>query len=201
MNNPKIAIFASGTGTNFTAIHAAIMERTLHASIEVLICDQANAPVIAKAEQRGIPTFIFSAKDYKTKAEYEQKILEILELHQIEWLILAGYMRLLGDTLLTAYPQKIINIHPSLLPKYKGKDAILQAYNAQETQYGVTVHYVDAGMDTGAIIAQAVLPVKSNTTLTEIEMKIHQIEHQLFSQVLEEVMNKGVKPNEKKSIN
>lgn len=187
MTKPNIAIFASGTGTNFAAIADAIDERRLSAQITLLICDRKDAAVIQKAEERQIPVLVFNAKDYDSKNSYEQMLLAELEKYNVDWLILAGYMRLIGQTLLTAYDKKIVNIHPSLLPKFPGKDAIKQAFDAKEKTYGITIHYVDEGMDTGEIIAQASFTPKGLQTLTGIENMMHQLEHELYPQTLAEL--------------
>ena len=110
--------------------------------------------------------------------------------HQIDFIILAGYMRLIGDTLLNAYENKIVNIHPSLLPAFPGKDAIGQAYRAGVKVTGVTVHYVDAGMDTGPIIAQQAVEVAYGDTEDMIAEKIHKVEHVLYPKVIQELVSK-----------
>lgn len=181
----KLAIFASGTGSNFAALLTAIDEGSLSAKVTLLVCDKVGAPVIEKAKRKSISTFVFTPKAYNTKARYEEAILNNLKKHQVDWVILAGYMRLIGPVLLTAYDGRIINIHPSLLPKYKGKDAIERAFNAGEKEIGVSIHYVDAGMDTGEVITQEAIPLTGEETLLEVKAKIHQVEHRLYPETLE----------------
>lgn len=183
----KIAVFASGSGTNFQAIMDAIKVGALEAQIGILICDRQGAMCIERAESEGIPTFAFSAKDYKDKAAYEQDILLKLHEQNIEFIVLAGYMRLIGHTLLTAFQGKIVNIHPSLLPAFQGKDAIGQALQANATTTGVTVHFVDEGMDTGPIIDQQAVTIDEGETKESLEMKIHAIEHKLYPTVLQKL--------------
>lgn len=180
----NIAIFASGTGSNFDALMTAIENGDLPANVKLLVCDKKSAKVIEKAEKKGIPTLVFSAKDYASKADYEAMIVDHLQQHGIEWVVLAGYMRLLGETLLGAYPNKIINIHPSLLPAYKGKDAVQQALAAGEKTVGVSIHYVDAGMDTGQLIAQESIHLTGRETEPEVMEMVHHIEHQLYPRTL-----------------
>jgi phosphoribosylglycinamide formyltransferase, formyltetrahydrofolate-dependent len=184
----KIAIFASGMGTNFTAIADSIKEGSLNAQIAVLVCDKPKATVIRKAEKLRIPTFVFSAKDYNSKAEYETEIAQLLKEKKVEWLVLAGYMRLIGETLLATYENKIVNIHPALLPKFPGKDAIRQSFEAKEKIVGATIHYVDSGMDTGKIISQASIKLTGRESLETVAAKIHAIEHILFPQTLSELL-------------
>lgn len=181
----KIAIFASGTGSNFEALLTAIDEGRLQAKATLLVCDKTGAPVIEKAKARAIPTFVFTPKAYGSKAQYEEAILNALKDHHVDWVILAGYMRLIGPVLLAAYEGRIINIHPSLLPKYKGKDAIERAFSAGEKEIGVSIHYVDAGMDTGEVITQEAIPLTGKETLPEVKAKIHQVEHRLYPKTLE----------------
>lgn len=180
----KIAIFASGTGSNFDALVAAIERGELSASVELLVCDRRSAKVLEKAKAKGIPTLLFSGKEYASKAEYEAMIVEALHEHQVEWIVLAGYMRLLGETLLNAYPNRIINIHPSLLPAYKGKDAVGQALAAGERVLGVSIHYVDAGMDTGELIAQESINLTGRENKEEVMEMVHHVEHQLYPKTL-----------------
>lgn len=180
----KIAIFASGTGSNFDALAQAIDEGHLNAEIQLLVCDQKQAKVIEKAKKRGIETLVFTAKEFASKADYEAMIVTALQKAGVEWVVLAGYMRLLGPTLLEAYPMHIINIHPSLLPAYKGKDAVAQAIEAGERKVGVSIHYVDEGMDTGQLIAQEAIQLTGREQLEEVLQMIHHVEHRLYPQTL-----------------
>ena len=183
----KIAVFASGSGTNFQAIIDAINAGALEAQIEILICDRKGAKCISRAETAGIPTFAFSAKDYVDKTGYEQDILLKLKEHDVEFIVLAGYMRLIGQTLLSAFQGKMVNIHPSLLPSFQGKDAIGQALEANAATTGVTVHFVDEGMDTGPIIEQQAVTIVDGETKESLELKIHEIEHKLYPAVLQKI--------------
>ena len=187
MSKVKAAVFASGTGSNFQAI---IEDKTLPCEVVLLVCDRPSAPVIAKAQRQGIKTFVFSAKDYESKEAYEQEIVDVLKRNEIEWVFLAGYMRLLGQTMLDAYEGKILNIHPSLLPAFPGKDSIARAFEAGVAETGVTVHYVDGGMDTGPVIAQEVVEVLPGDPLESLEARIHEVEHRLYPKVIKELLQK-----------
>ena len=180
MVGPNIAIFASGTGSNFEVI----AEADLDCRIALLVCDKPQAPVIQKAHKLGVETLVLDPKQFLTKAAYEEKILFELKERQVSWVFLAGYMRLIGGTLLHAYPKRIINIHPSLLPDFPGKDSIKQAFDRKIKTTGVTVHYVDQGMDTGPVIAQRSLEVNPDETLESLTIRIHEIEHALYPEVI-----------------
>ncbi|USJ85521.1 phosphoribosylglycinamide formyltransferase [Lactiplantibacillus pentosus] len=187
----QIAVFASGNGTNFVALHQAIAARQLPATIALLVCDQPQAPVIAKARALQVPVLIVDFHDYANKAAAEEIILTALQARQIDAVLLAGYMRIIGATLLTAYPHKIINLHPALLPKFPGRHGIEDAFAAGVSETGVTIHYIDAGIDTGQIIAQQTVPVKADDTLATLATRIHDCEHQFYPDVLQTLINEG----------
>jgi phosphoribosylglycinamide formyltransferase 1 len=180
----KIAVFASGSGSNFQAIVDAVKEGQLEATISLLVCDKVGAFAAERARKENIPTFVFDVKEYSSKKDYEMDILKNLKKYDIDFIVLAGYMRLIGSTLLDAFEGKIINIHPSLLPAFPGKDAIGQALEAKVKISGVTIHFVDAGMDTGPIIAQKAIEISENETKDSLQNKIHQIEHELYPKVI-----------------
>ncbi|MBM7692684.1 phosphoribosylglycinamide formyltransferase-1 [Peribacillus deserti] len=186
----KIAVFASGSGSNFESIANAIQVKQLNAEISLLVCDNPKAYVIQRAKQQQIPAFIFSPKDYENKEAFETRILDKLEEYQVDFIVLAGYMRLIGSTLLSAYSKRIVNIHPSLLPSFPGKDAIGQAFQAGVKVTGVTVHFVDEGMDTGPIIAQKAVDVRNGDTRDTLQARIQEVEHRLFPAVLQELLQK-----------
>lgn len=180
----NLAVFASGTGTNFEAIADAIEAGQLKAKLTLVVVDKQNAPVIEKARQRGIDVFAFNPKDYSSKPDYEREIIAQCQAHHVDFIALAGYMRLLSPLMLEAYDQRIVNIHPSLLPAFKGKDAIGQAIDYGVKVMGVTIHYVDASMDGGRIIAQRVFAVQPQWSKEEIEAQVHAIEHVLYPETL-----------------
>lgn len=185
MSKIKACVFASGTGSNFDSI---MKTDQLPCEIALLICDKAGAKVIEKAEKYGVPTFVFDPKAYDSKASYEERIKQELEKRDISWIFLAGYMRIVGQTLLQAYEGKIVNIHPSLLPNFPGKDAIGQAFQAGVKETGVTVHYIDEGIDTGPIIAQEKVPILEDDTEETLKTRIQKVEHQLFPSVIKQLL-------------
>ena len=183
----RLAVFASGNGSNFQAIADAIKEGKLEADICLVVCDRKDTYVIERARMENIPVFSFSAKQYENKVGYEREILDELHIHGVEFIILAGYMRLIGSTLLGEYSHRIVNIHPSLLPAFPGKDAIGQAFKAKVKETGVTIHYVDEGMDTGPIIAQEVVPILNGDTKDILQKRIQELEHDLYPKILHQL--------------
>lgn len=184
----KIACFASGSGSNVEALFEAIEEGRLHATIELVVCDQKQAKVIERARARNCDVFVFTAKEYPDKQTFEREIVSELQRRNVERIILAGYMRLIGDVLLSHYAGRIVNIHPSLLPAFPGKDAIGQAFRGGVKITGVTIHIVDEGMDTGPIIAQEAVRITEDMTRETLQQAIQQVEHGLYPQVIEEWM-------------
>lgn len=181
----KIAIFASGSGSNYEAIMKDYKESAWQSSeIALLVCDQPQAYVIERAEKWGTPTFVLSPKECESKEAYEQAILARLQEFNVDFIVLAGYMRLLGRTLLQPYQGSIINIHPSLLPAFTGKDAIGQAIKYGVRLSGVTIHYVDEGMDTGPIIYQQAVAVDEDETKESLAQKIQTIEHGVYPRIV-----------------
>ena len=183
----RIAIFASGSGTNFEAIAEACADGRVAAEPVLMVCDKPGAKVIERAARRGIETFVFSAKDYASKADFEREIAALLEARGVELVCLAGYMRLVGDVMLEAYGGRIINIHPSLLPAFKGAHAIRDAFEYGVKVFGVTIHYVDATLDGGRIIAQQAFAYDGDD-IDELESMIHAVEHELYPRTIDKLI-------------
>lgn len=184
----RLAVFASGFGSNFKAIQEAIDKEILNATIELLVSDKPKCLAIERAKHLDIEVFSFSARNYKDKETYELEILKRLNDNDIDLVVLAGYMKIVGPTLLQGFKGKILNIHPSLLPSYKGKDAIGQAINAKASFTGVTVHYVNAELDSGKIIAQERIDISNMKSRLEVEVNIHEIEHRLYPETIKKVL-------------
>ena len=187
----KIAVFASGNGSNFQAIIDVVQNGELKADIALLVCDKPGAFAVERANAARIPTFSFNPKEFSSKEAYEKVIAEQLTSYGVEFIVLAGYMRLLGPTLLGEYSGRIVNIHPSLLPAFPGKDAIGQALEAKEKWTGVTIHYVDEGMDTGPIIVQERVAISDKETRESLQQKIQNIEHKLYPSILQMLLMRG----------
>ena len=186
----KIAVFASGFGSNFQAIIEAVKQQTLNADIALLVSDNPSSKAVERANAAGIDAFTFCAKDYAGKAAYEQAVLAELQKRQVEYIVLAGYMRIIGPTLLEAFPMRIINLHPALLPSFPGAHGIADAYNYGVKVFGITIHFVDEGVDTGKIINQFAFHAEDDDTLETIETKIHQLEHQHYPETVDKTINR-----------
>ena len=189
MNKPKlkIAVFASGYGSNFEAIAKACQSGELEAEVVLMVCDKPTARVNALADELGVERMTFSAKDYASKAEYEAEIVESCKALGVELICLAGYMRLVGETLMEAYEGRMINIHPSLLPSFAGKDAVERAMEWGVKVYGATIHYVDSTLDGGKIIAQRAIPYEGDS-IDELMAMIHPLEHQLYIDTIKKLI-------------
>lgn len=176
----RIAVFASGNGSNFQVIAEQF-------EVTFLFSDRRNAYVLERAEKLGVPAFTFELKEFADKQAYEEALIQLLDQHQIDLVVLAGYMKIVGPTLLAQYEGRIINIHPAYLPEFPGAHGIEDAWNADVAESGVTVHWVDSGIDTGQIIKQIRVPRLADDTLETFESRIHEAEYQLYPAVLEEL--------------
>ena len=176
----NIAVFASGRGTNFMAVARAIKKGALTAHLALLVCDNSSAPVIAKAKRSKVKVALVERKDFASGEDFENKIIQHLEESHIDLIVLAGFMRMLSPRLVGRYQNKIINIHPALLPSFKGAEGISDAFAYGVKVTGVTVHFVDEEMDHGPIIAQAPVKIDEADTLERLEAKIHKVEHKLY---------------------
>ena len=184
----KIAIFASGSGSNFEAIAQACLKGRINADVALCVCDHPGAFVTERAKRLDIPVLELRPKNFSSKVEYEQTILKELKNSKVEFICLAGYMRIIGEVLLKEYEGRIVNIHPSLLPAFPGVDAIGQALDYGVKVFGVTVHYVDETLDGGKIISQAAIPYDGNER-EELEKMIHAHEHVLYVSTLKNILN------------
>lgn len=183
----RLAVFASGSGTNFEAIVRACEQGELAAEVVLMVCDKPGAKVVERAAQHGVEAFVFAPKQYATKADYEREIVRRLDAAGVELVCLAGYMRIIGDELLGAYGGRIINIHPSLLPAFRGAHAIEQALEYGVKVFGVTIHYVDSELDGGRIIAQRAFPYEGSD-IEELEPMIHAVEYPLYVETIKKLI-------------
>ena len=183
----RLAVFASGSGTNFEAIVRACEQGELAAEVVLMVCDEPGAKVVERAAQHGVEAFVFAPKQYASKADYEREIVRRLDAAGVELVCLAGYMRIIGDELLGAYGGRIINIHPSLLPAFRGAHAIEQALEYGVKVFGVTIHYVDSELDGGRIIAQRAFPYEGND-IEELEPMIHAVEYPLYVDTIKKLI-------------
>ena len=183
----QLAVFASGTGTNFEAIARACAEGAIPADVAVMVCDKPGAAVIEKAARCGVETFVFSPKDYPSKAAFEADIVKVLNAKKVDLVCLAGYMRIVGETLLQAYEGRIVNIHPSLLPSFKGAHAVEDAVAYGVKVYGITIHWVNADLDGGKIIAQRAFDYDGDDP-AEVHRIGQTIEHALYIETINKLI-------------
>ena len=176
----NIAVFASGRGSNFAAIIRAAKKGTIKANLSLLVCDNPKAGAIARAKRAGIKIALVKEKDFAGKKEFEEKIIQYLEENKIDLIAMAGFMRILSPEFVQKYQGKIINIHPALLPSFKGAHGIKDAFEYGVKITGVTVHFVDEEMDHGPIILQKKLEIEEDDTMESLEAKIHKAEHKLY---------------------
>lgn len=179
---PRLGILGSGSGTNCQAILDAIDSGSLKAQVVVVLSDNPAARILDRARARNIPAKIIDCRGFKSKFpdEAQQETAEILIDYEVDLVCLAGFMRLVRKPLLTAFPRRIVNIHPSLLPSFPGLEAWAQAVRAGAQESGCTVHYVDAGMDTGPVLGQARVPVLPDDTPESLHARIQIQEHILY---------------------
>ena len=169
----RLAVFASGSGTNFEAIARACADGRLDAEVALMVCDKPGAAVVARAERFGVPSFVASPKEFGSKAAFEQEVIRRMDAAGIDLVCLAGYMRIISDVLLDAYGGRIINIHPSLLPAFKGAHA--------------TIHWVNADLDGGKIIAQRAFEYDGNDP-EEVHRIGQKIEHALYVETSDKLL-------------
>ena len=191
MRPPRVAILGSGKGSNFVALHEAIIAGQLEAEIVLVASDLPDAPILARAASFGLPTATLLPSPFKTKLSPAGDIalVELLRRHEAEWVVLAGYMRVVKEPLLSAFPDRVINIHPSLLPAFRGLRAWEQAIAAGVIETGCTVHFVNQEVDAGAVIAQQRVPILAGDTPASLHARIQAAEHELYPAALRKVFS------------
>ncbi|MBN1354106.1 MAG: phosphoribosylglycinamide formyltransferase [Candidatus Omnitrophica bacterium] len=180
----NIAVFVSGNGTNLQAIIDAVSCGDIRATIAIVVSDNKSAYALTRARKAGIETFVLDPKDFKSKEDYDKEIIKELEKKDIDLVVLAGFMRLVSAVFVKKYENRIMNIHPSLLPSFKGTHAIKDAFDYGAKKTGVTVHFVDDKLDHGPIILQEAVDVNKEDTIHTLEEKIHKIEHRLYPEAI-----------------
>ena len=180
----NIAVFASGRGTNFGAIIRAAKLGKIKANLSLLVCDTPKAGAIGRAKRAGVKIALIKREDFTNKEDFENKIIAHLEENKIDLIVLAGFMRMLSPEFVGRYTSRILNIHPALLPSFKGAEAIKDAFDYGVKVTGVTVHFVDEKMDHGPVILQQAVEIQENDTLESLEKRIHKIEHHLYPEAI-----------------
>ena len=175
-----LAVLASGQGTNFEALARAAQRQELGGTIALLLTDRPRAPVVERARTLGIEALALPCGRFRTRIEDEGPWVDALRRHGVEFLLLAGFMRRLHEPLLRTYEDRILNIHPSLLPAFPGLDPISQAFEHGVKVTGCTVHLVDGTLDGGPILAQAAVEVREDDSLESLETRVHEAEHRLY---------------------
>ncbi|RAP24833.1 phosphoribosylglycinamide formyltransferase [Candidatus Marinamargulisbacteria bacterium SCGC AG-343-K17] len=185
----KLGILISGRGSNMTAIHQNTQSGQLNAQIAVVISNKPDAEGLVFARENGIPTHVFEPKNYTDRDAYEHDVVSCLQSLDVDLVVLAGYMKLVGDPMLKAYEGRMVNIHPSLLPSFKGLNAQQQALEYGVKITGCTAHYVIRDVDAGPIILQSAVPVLDDDTDDSLSARILDKEHEVFSKAIQVALN------------
>ncbi len=186
---PSVAFLISGRGSNMVAIIKKVKEGKLKIKPAIVFSDNPGADGLKSAEKAGIPVSAFPPADFPTREDYENTLVNTLKKHGTEWVVAAGYMRLLKKPVIEAFPGKILNIHPSLLPAFAGLNAQQQTIDAGVKITGCTVHFVDMGMDTGPIVMQTAVPVEETDTVESLSRKILHAEHDTYWRAIKKVVS------------
>lgn len=181
----NFAVFASGHGSNLQAIIRAVKAGRIKANLQLVVCDRADAYAIVHAQRAQITAIYINPKRFKTREAFDREVIKFLKREKIDFIALAGYMRLLSGYFVKKYKNRILNIHPSLLPSFKGARAIRDAFNYGVKVTGVTVHFVVKEVDAGPIILQKAVVVKPEDTLQTLEKRIHSVEHVLYPSAIQ----------------
>ena len=180
----NIAVFCSGHGSNFQAIVDASKTRLFDASITIMVCDNKKAFALERAKKENIKTLLALRENFKTREDFENKIINQLEKDNIELICLAGFMRVLSPEFVKRYKNRILNIHPALLPSFKGAEAIKDAFEHGVKITGVTVHFATKELDSGPIILQEAVRIEEDDTQETLEQKMHAVEHKLYPEAI-----------------
>jgi phosphoribosylglycinamide formyltransferase-1 len=181
----NFAVLASGRGSNLKAIIDAVKSGQIKAQLKLVISDKKDAYALEHARQAGITAMFIDPKDSPDRESFDKVVIGRLHEFKIDFVVLAGYMRLVSDHFIGQYPDKILNIHPSLLPEFKGMHAIKKAFDARVAATGITVHIVVSELDSGPVIIQEAVPVDPKDTLESLEAKIHQAEHRIYPKAID----------------
>ena len=190
MSNFKVAVLISGNGSNLQAIIDKFQKDEL-VNVCCVVSNKKDAYGLVRAEKAKIDHYFIDNKNFSSREEFEQAIINILNKYEPDLVVLAGFMRILSELFVNKYQNKLINIHPSLLPKYKGLDTHRKVLENQDDYHGVTVHFVDNTLDGGPILAQTRTPVETQD-IKELEEKIHELEHKIYPEVIKDIAQKQI---------
>ncbi len=180
----RLGVMASGSGSNFEAIAEAIAQGKLKAEIAVVIYNNPGAQIVERANRLGVPLQLIDHRTFETREAFDESIVQALKAADVEWVIMAGWMRRVTQQLISAFPRRILNIHPSLLPSFPGVRAVEQALSAGVKITGCSVHYVELVVDSGPIVMQAAVPVLADDTIETLQARIQVQEHRIFAQAI-----------------
>jgi len=181
----RIVVLISGSGTNLQAILDKIHQTDVPASVVAVISNRADAYGLKRAEQADVPTRVLSPRDHPSRENYDAALQESIDSFQPDLVVLAGFMRILSDDFVNHYHGRMLNIHPSLLPKYKGLKTHQRVLEAGDNEHGCSVHYVTPELDGGPVILQATVPIAADDTPESLAQRVHQEEHRIYPQVIE----------------
>ncbi len=181
----KLGVLISGSGSNLQSIIDNIEKGALTATIKIVICNNPHSFGITRAQKHGLPVTVLKHDDFRTREDFDEELIQILRNNEIDLVVLAGFMRILTSAFLKAFPQKIINIHPALLPSFPGTHGQKDAFEYGVKFSGCTVHFVDEGVDTGPIIIQSVVPVLQDDTRETLAARILKEEHRIYPQAIQ----------------
>ena len=184
----RIAVFVSGSGTNLQALIDERAAGRLHADIALVVASNPQAFGIERARAAGIETLVFTPDDYADPESVDTRIVAALEARGVEYVVMAGYMRKVTPVLLDAFPNRVVNLHPALLPRHKGAHAIRDAYEAGDEVTGITIHFANENYDEGPIVFQHEVPILPGDTLGELEERIHAAEHEWYPRVVDAIV-------------
>ena len=187
MRRVRTAVLISGNGSNLQAILDAAKASDYPAEITLVISNKADAFGLKRAEDAEVPTIVIPHGNYADRESFDRMVDAALKTHAIELVVMAGFMRILSDWFVKEWQGKLINIHPSLLPKYKGLDTHQRAIDAGDAEHGASVHWVTAELDSGEIILQGSLPIEKGDTAASLKERVHALEHQLYPAALKQV--------------
>ena len=188
----KIVVLLSGEGTNLQTIIDQINAGNINAEISAVISNKANVNGLKRAEKAGIPNVVLEHTQFADREGFDQSLAQIIESYEPDLIVLAGFMRILSDGFVEQFQGKLINIHPSLLPKYKGLHTHKRALENGDSEHGATVHFVIPELDAGTIILQGVVPVKQNDTEETLAERVHKVEHIIYPKAIKWIAEKGV---------
>jgi phosphoribosylglycinamide formyltransferase-1 len=190
----ELGVLVSGNGSNLQAILDAIGRRELDARVRLVLSNKKDAYALERARQAGVPTAVHSHRDFPSREAFDAALVEALQSHGVQWVVLAGFMRILTPEFVRAFRGRILNVHPALLPAFPGTNAIERALEARVPVTGCTVHWVDEGVDTGPIVRQREVPILPGDDASSLAERMHAAEHALYVEVLSDLASGRVAP-------